>query len=360
MNANTVSNNGVDKPEGFDHSRQAARTRLRPVRWLGIIVLVLLILLSLFLASTAIWYNASLPGISSKLIVSAFLICSVAFFLFMRPVKRALLAYAALLTGVFLWWSLLEPRMNRDWAPEYAHPPRAEVDGDTITFHNVRNNIYKSPTEFTPQWETRSYDLNKLQGIDLFLSYWDSPHIAHTIMSWDFGEDGHLAISIETRRESHESYSAVAGFFRQYELYYVVADERDLVGVRTNYRGEDVYLYRLRLPVEKAREGLLDYVRSINELSVKPKWYNALTQNCTSTIRMHAEQIGTEQPWNWRLLVNGHLDEMGYMNHSINTSAPFEVIRERSNINDEAIEAGIVPDFSRQIRIDLPKRPARE
>src|SRR6202035_2568939 len=112
---------------------------------------------------------------------------------------------------------------------------------------------------------------------DMFLSYWGPTLIAHTIASWEFDDGRHLAISIETRKERGETYSALRGFFRQYELVYVVADEHDLIGLRTDYRGEQVYLYRLRVSAVPARALLVDYLQEINRLAEHPQWYNALT-----------------------------------------------------------------------------------
>ena len=126
---------------------------------------------------------------------------------------------------------------------------RAQLFTDRrVTIQNVRNFKYRSETDYDQRWETRTYNLDQIRGVDLFLSFWGPTQIAHTIVSWEFDDGQHLAISIETRKAKGESYSALRGFFRQYELYYVVADERDLVGLRTNYRGEQVYLYRIRVP----------------------------------------------------------------------------------------------------------------
>jgi hypothetical protein len=195
--------------------------------------------------------------------------------------------------------------------------------------------------------------------VDLFLSFWGPTEIAHTIISWEFDDGRPLATSIETRKAKGESYSTLRGFFRQYELYYVVADERDLVGLRTNYRGEQVYLYRIRIPIQQARALLIDYLTKVNRLADHPQWYNALTQNCTTTIRGHAQHAGAGGHFDWRLLANGHVDQLLYERHQIDTDIPFDDLRSRSNITEKARAAGDVSDFSDRIRDGLPKARAQ-
>jgi hypothetical protein len=271
--------------------------------------------------------------------------------------RRGLAAAGVLWVLVLAWWLQLAPRADRDWYPDVAEVPRAVFDGDRVTIFNVRNFDYRSETDYTPHWEQRTYDLSTVRGLDLFMSYWGSPLIAHTIMSWEFGDGQHLAISIETRKERGESYSAVRGFFRQYELYYVVADERDVIGVRTDHRGEEVYLYRLAVAPERARALLVAYLEQINRLARAPAWYNAFTHNCTTSIRIHVQQVGVHNPWNWRLLVNGRGDELLYARGTINRELPFAEMKSRSDITARARAAGSDPAFSARIRDGLPSRP---
>ena len=276
----------------------------------------------------------------------------------MRPFGRALLVFGGAAIVLLAWWSTIRPSNARHWQPDVAELPRAEVDGDRLTIHNVRDFNYRTETEFTEHWETRTYDLSKLAGLDLFMSYWGSPSIAHTIMSWDFADGQHLAISIETRKEKGEEYSTLAGFFKQYEIYYVVADERDVIRLRTNLRKEQVYLYLLRTPIPRARRMLLDYVRSINALAGQAAFYNALTDNCTTTIRTHVQHIGVAMPLDWRLLANGHADEMLYENGAIATDRPFAEVRQASLVNARAEAADQDPQFSRRLREGLMRPSA--
>ncbi len=275
-----------------------------------------------------------------------------------RPWWRAAAVAVIPFVVVLAWWLSLAPSNAGAWQPDVAHLPTADVNGNLVVIRNLRNFAYPSPTTVVERWEQRTYDLDQIVGFDLFLSTWGAPGIAHTISSWEFSDGRHLAISIETRKEVGEEYSALLGFFRQYELYYVVADERDVIGVRAGPRQEDVQLYRLRGSPVFARAMLLDYLKEVNRLARAPEWYNALTHNCTTTIRHHAQQVGAGNPFDWRILANGYIDELGYKRGQINTSIPFPELRRRSDITARAKAAGDRADFSRLIREDLPERPA--
>jgi hypothetical protein len=277
----------------------------------------------------------------------------------LRPTWRGIAAALALVAVVAGWWLAIPARNDRDWQADVARPARATFDGSRVTIENVRNFTYRSETDFDAVWETRTHDLDQITGLDLFISYWGPRLYAHTIASWEFADGRHLAISIETRKEKGESYSALLGFFRRYELYYVVADERDVIGVRADRRGEQVFLYRLRAPPPLARALLVRYLEEIDRLADRPAWYNAFRHNCTTRIRQHVEQVVTGYRFDWRILVNGHLDEMAYENGSLNTALPFSELRARSDITVRARAAGDDPAFSRLIREGLPARPPR-
>jgi hypothetical protein len=290
-------------------------------------------------------------------VATAYALVSLALLVKVRPKGRGVAGFLVLFAVVLGWWLGLEPSNGRDWQRDVARLPTAEIRGDTVTIRNVRNFVYRSETDYTERWETRAYDLSTLRGLDLFLIYWGSPSIAHTILSWQFDHGPPLAISIETRKEEGESYSALRGFFRQYELYYVVADEGDVARLRTNYRHEDVYLYRLRTPPARARAILLDYLETINRLAHKPVWYNALTQNCTTTIRLHASHVVGGIPLDWRWLANGYVDELLYKMGVVNRDLPFAELKTVSYVNPKAQAVSPDGDFSEAIREGLPGRP---
>ena len=232
-----------------------------------------------------------------------------------------------------------------------------------MTIHNIRNFDYRTETDFTPRYYDKTFDLRQLDSVDVIATYWMGDAIAHVFLSFGFSGKDFLAISIETRRERGESYSTIAGFFKQYELFYVVADERDLIRLRTNYRKdppEDVYLYRSRAPADNARRLFLDYIREINSLAEKPEFYNALTTNCTTSILTHTRVNQGNLPLSWKVLLSGYVPQYLYERAAIDTSLPFEELKRRSLINAAAQAADTAPDFSQRIRAKLTIPPKLE
>jgi hypothetical protein len=281
--------------------------------------------------------------------------------LFMRGRRGpAVLVFAGALALVVGWWSTIRPSNDREWPPEVAVLPYATVDGNLVTVRNIRNFDYRTETEFTPRYYDRTFDLTRLERVDLVAVYWMGPAIAHLFLTFGFGDD-YLAISIEARKEKSEGYSALGGFFRQYELVYVVADERDVIRLRTNYRKdppEDVYLFRTRAPIENARRVFLDYVRAINELRDRPTFYNTLTTNCTNVILTHARVNPGHVPFSWKILLSGYAPEYIYEAGRFDRALPFEELKRRSHVNAAAQAADQAPDFSRRIRVALPSAPS--
>jgi hypothetical protein len=265
-------------------------------------------------------------------------------------------SYPSLFIVLFAWWSMIEPSNDREWQPEVAVLPYATFDGNLVTVHNIRNFDYQSETDFTPAYDDRTYDLTKLDSVDLIAAYWMGPMIAHIFLSFGFGDD-HLAISIEARKEATEGYSSIKGFFKQYELIYIVGDERDLIRVRTNYRKdppEEVYLYRLTAPIENGRRVFIEYMKTINHLREQPRFYNTLTANCTNVIWMHSRLNPNHLPFSWKILLSGYLPEYIYEQGRMNSDLPFAELQRRSQVNAIALQADHAPDFSQRIRAALP------
>jgi hypothetical protein len=270
---------------------------------------------------------------------------------------RAMGIVLGLFTVVLAWWFTIKPTEDRAWQPDVARRAWAEIHGDQITLHNVRNCEYRTETDYTPRWETRVVHLSKLNGVDLAITYWGSPWIAHPIASFQFADSLPIAISVETRKAVGQSYSALRGFYRQYELIYIPADERDVIRLRTNYRdGENVFLYRTTSTAGHARAVFLAYLDRLNQLHEKPEFYNAITDNCTTNIRLAniTANLGKARPWNWRILLNGKGDELLYERGFIDRSLPFATLKARSLINRRAKAADASPHFSELIRVGLP------
>ena len=327
----------------------------RAVRLIATLALFVIVVAGVAWAAMALWFDGPQSRVLAGIMAGGLALVCILLAALVRPFLRGLAIALLPVAAVALWWASVPPSNTRDWAPDVARTARATFDGNRVTIENVRNFKYRSESDYDQRWETRIYNLDGIHGLDLFLSFWGPTQIAHTIASWEFDDGQHLAISIETRKEKGESYSALRGFFHQYELYYVVADERDLVGLRTNYRGEQVYLYRIRVPASQARALLIDYLDEVNRLADHPQWYNALTQNCTTTIRGHAQRVGAGGRLDWRLLANGHLDELLYERGQIDTDLSFDDLRNRNNITKAAKAADDSLDFSARIRDGLPK-----
>lgn len=319
-------------------------------------VVSLLLLLAILWAGLALWIDGPESRVVAGALAGGLLAVAVVIAALVRPWWPATISVFVLFAAVLAWWLTLTPSNDRDWQPQVARLATATIDGSELTISNVRSFRYRGENDFTEGWVTRTYDLDSLVGMDLFISFWGPTLYGHTIASWEFADGQHLAISIETRKEKGDTYSALRGFFRQFEVYYVVADETDVVALRTNHRGERVELYRT---IETAgdRTLLLDYVQEMNALAETPDWYNALTQNCTTTIWKHAKAVGSTFPLDWRLMANGYLVDLAYEVGAVNTTLGLEALTRTSDITQRARLAGDGAEFSGAIREGLPARP---
>ncbi len=290
-------------------------------------------------------------------LASGFALCSLVVLgcLFSRRWRwRALLAYVIPLAALLLWWQSLQPSNARDWQADVALLPYATISGNQVRVHNIRNFSYRSEYDYQPAYYDQDYDLSQLQGVDLVSSYWMGPAIAHVFLSFAFADGKHLAVSIETRKEKSESYSTLKGFFRQYELFYVVADERDVLKLRTNYRQdppEQTYLYRLKGSIESGRRLFLEYMHNINALKQQPQFYNSLTTNCTTAIWLTMRDNPQSVPFSWKILASGYLPEYLYEQGLLHTDGlSFAELQRRALLNPRAQAVGDSEDFSRLIR----------
>ena len=304
-------------------------------------------------ATLAIYYS-NLPWAWLRLLLSVAFMAFGTWALWLTRRPRMSLAFAGLFLSVLVWWISIQPSHDRQWRPEVAVMPRAIIDGDRVRITGFRNFEYRSRDDFTVRYEEREVSLSHLTSVDFFVSYWKVGPVGHTFLSFVFDNAPPLCISIETRPEVGESFAPIASLFKQFELIYVVGDERDIVRVRTNYRDEEVYLYRTKTSPENARRLFMVYLERINELADQAEFYHLLSNSCTVNIVRYANAAGRVGRSDFRHYLNGFIDGYLYSTGRVDTTLPFEELRRRSRINETAQAADNAIDFSQRIRASLP------
>lgn len=304
-------------------------------------------------ATLAIYYS-NLPWPALRLGLAAAFAAFSIWALWLSGRRRMPAAFLVMFLGVVGWWISIRPSHDRPWRPEVAVMPRAFIEGDRVRITGVRNFDYASRNDFTVHYQEREVLLSHLTGIDFYVSYWSEGLVGHTFLSFMFDDAPPLTISIETRPEVGEGFDPLASLFKQFELIYVVGEERDLVGVRTNHRRETTYLYRLNASADDSRRLLQVYLKRINELADRPEFYHLLSNSCTINIIRYANAAGRVGRFDVRHLFNGLIDSYLYHSGRVDTTLPFDELRRRSLINAAAQAADGAPDFSRRIRQSLP------
>lgn len=307
-------------------------------------------------AAMALWYRLpfGLPIRAFAAATFTLLGIAVVIALFSQRRLRALATFCLALATVIFWWSTLTPPSASNWAPDVSRQVTGEIDGDILTLTNLRNFDWTTATEATAHWVSRSYDLSQIQGVDLFMSYWAGPQMAHMIVSFDFADAAPIAWSVEVRRQVGGGFSPLADLFKSNTLVIIAADERDVVGTRSNTRGEDVQLYRINTTPDKARALLLQYVQAANALAAQPMWYNSLTTNCTTVVMTMIRTIVDEVPLDWRVLANGYLPDYAYDRGVLADHLPLAQLRAQSHIHDQALADALSDNFSKAIRTGIP------
>ena len=335
------------------------------VLWKLIIVLVIapsLLLVSIWSALAITYAGVSDQNIRWALGSSFAIVFFVSFFCFPKRIVTALCLLAAG-GAVFWWWTNLTPSHNRNWEPLAAVLPRVRIEGDIATVQSIRSFKYLAPDDFTPEYYDKTFDLNKLQTLDLIISYWgDGKLTAHSMLSFGFKDGEYLCVSVEARPEEGEEYYGIAGMFRKYELIYVLGDEMDLIGSRTGVRREKVYLYPTKTLPSDVRKLFEKIAGRVNQIADAPEFYNTLTDNCTTCLAYSGQAIVPPNSFDYRLLLNGYVDQMAYENGWIASDDPFEETRKRHHINKYVRDKFDIAHFSRRIRPHLPQptRPVVE
>lgn len=261
-----------------------------------------------------------------------------------------------LLVFVFLLWAipaiLFQPSNGREWSRDQQIPAYGKFEGDLVHLKKIRNFSYKSTAEYTPAWYDKTFDLNKIKSVDFVLELFDAfDGIAHTLFTFGFEGGEYVSISVEIRKEKGESYSPFWGALRQYELMYVIADENDVIKLRTNHRKDRVYLFPGNASKEKIRQLFVSMVRRANKLREHPEFYNTLTNTCTTNLVRHINEITEGRvPLSYKVLLPGYSDELAHQLGLIDTDLPYEKIREHFQIHERALSWGDRPGFSGAIR----------
>jgi hypothetical protein len=333
----------------------AAREIAMIVRWTVYVLIVVVAIISGGWGALALWYQCP-GGAVIRWIGTAAWLAFVLTVLALSWSRRGgipwfvyLLAFVILLA----WWSTIAPSNHRDWSDDVARMLTGNVDADRVTLYNVRDFTWRSDEDYDAHWETRSYDLDQLASADIILSSWGMPGISHALLSFGFSDGSHVVFSVEIRRQRGQSFSSIGGFFKRFERTIVAADERDIVRVRTNVRGEDDHLYRLRMDKPAIRALFLAYVKEANELAAKPAFYNTATSNCVTIVYGMAKQIDPGLPYDYRLLLTAYLPSYLYQVGALDTRYPLAVLTQQGDITARARASGSGDDFSRAIRTPL-------
>lgn len=325
--------------------------RLRRVLWVFVQVLLCM------WATLAIFFS-NLPWFWARAVLAVLFALFCIWALRSTRSRSVRWALAACFVLVVVWFVSISPSHDRPWREEVGVMPRAIINGDRVRFTGYRNFAYRTLDDFDVRYEEREVDMSRLTSLDLYISYWSVGPVAHTFVSFNFDNAPPVCISIETRPEIGEGFDPLASMFKQFELIYVVGDERDLVRSRANYRDEEVYLYRVKTPSDGVRALFEVYLKRINELADHPEWYHLLKSNCSLNIVRYRNAAGREGSFDIRHLLNGWVDRYLYETAMLDTSMPFAELRRRSHINDVSratTNTLSAAEFSRQIRDSRPE-----
>jgi hypothetical protein len=305
-------------------------------------------------AALALYYCSSpaAPWLRTSAAISYLVVVVVWIILNKKHVRFFLISLLGFVM-IVLWFSTIQPKTVGTYPPELTLP-YSEFNGSAVTIHNVRNTIYRTKDDFDVHYEVRSYNLKDLQTLDVMVNYWGMEAIAHTFLSFGFSDGNYLAVSVEIRPEIGQAYDMLQGFFKQYQLIYIWGDERDLVRLRTNYKKEDVYLYRTTLSPGNVRKMFVSMLQTTSAMNEKPEFYNTLTHSCTNTLGDHLISAGILDVPIWkRRFLTGDVDQRLYKEGLLDTSVPFPDLRRQANIDERAKQADRDPDFSQRIRTHL-------
>ena len=300
-------------------------------------------------------YFSNLPGSTLRALLAAIFALSVpAAFALLPNRRRTALFFAACVGAILLWWQTISPSHDREWTTDVAVLPHSTIEGDLVTVHDIRNFDYRSPNDFDVRYYDKTFDLRKIETFYVVFSYWDNLEtVAHTMLSFGFRGNDYLTVSAETRRERGEPQTALRGLFKQYEMIFILGDERDLLRLRSGFRGEEVYLYPTTATPQEARALFLDILEHVNRIYRQPEFYNTLRDNCTTSLLPHIDRIRPVRATQLERIRNGFGDAVAYRNGWIVSDLPFPETKRRHHINPYVENLTDARDYSRRIRPHL-------
>ena len=321
-----------------------------------------LILLSLVIFCAAVWGGLALyyqlplpmPWLGIGLVLWAGVTVFALLRLWRHSVRQGLLIYLVLHAVLLVWWNNLTPSNQHLWEDDVAQMTSGSIEGDQVTLFNVRNFAWRSETDYSANWETRHYDLNKLQSVDMLTSHWGMDAIAHVLVSFGFTDGQFVTFSVEIRKKKGQQFSEVAGFFKQYELSILATDERDAIAVRPNVRGEETFLYRIDMPEAIRRQLFLSYIEQANQLLEEPRFYNTVTANCTTLVFGMMQHISGGLPLDSRLLLTGYLPSYIDELDGLTTGFDLTQLRDAGRITERSKKASNSANYSQAIRQGVP------
>ena len=323
---------------------------------IGLVLLALALLAFGLWGFGALWFQGPTNGALNLLAggLWAILALAAAVALFWRRLRPALYVFAGVALVLLGWWETIAPHNDRAWLEQLSRPAAARFEGDEIVVSNIRDFDWRTEQDYTARWVERRYNLNDLTGVDMFMTYWTGPDIAHMIVSFGFADARQLAFSVEIRRPKDVEYAPVPGFFKSYELVIIAADERDVIGLR-HVRPEDTRLFRVRVDPARARGLLLEYLRRGNEMVTRPRFYHTIFSNCTTEVFSMVRAAGFDPPYDWRLLANGKLPELFMEEHLLDERHSVEELARLGNVDARwpNFPIGSV-EFSKAIRLGAP------
>ncbi len=269
-------------------------------------------------------------------------------------VRTLAIIIAGLLLAYGLFLLFTNPSNDRDWVKDMKVLSGATIAGDQVTLDNVRNNIYRSTTDFDVKYYQGKYDVKKLKKVYLVTDPFGKL-ASHTMLSFEFSNNQRVVMSVEIRKEVGEVFENIKGLFRGYELYYVWADEKDVIKLRTNYRLDSVYMYELDMAEENVQKLFIEAMRRTNQLKETPEFYNLLVNNCTTNIAKML-QVVYDKPIivDWRYLAPAYAEGLS-MKYGLIKGSSIEEVRLNHNISPDALKCGDCADYSQSIRKSIPK-----